>query len=85
MDKEKKIKKLEQKKLDNQEYYMSMAGHAELEELEHELYLLRHPEYIPLRSIREHVFGAKSPDKHKRPYVLSLLKKETSCENYQLP
>ena len=77
MNKEKKIKELEQKKLDNQEYYMDKNHHAELEELEHDLYLLRHPEYTPLIPIREHVFrGSIDQDNHKRPYVLSLLKKE---------
>ena len=76
MNKEQKLKELEQKKLDNQEYYMSDKGHEELEELEHQIYLLRHPVYTPLLSIREHIFNAKRLEKHKRPYVLSLLKNE---------
>ena len=73
MNKEKKLKELEQKKLNNQEYYMSNDGHEELEELEHQEYLIRHPEYTPLLPIREQIFNAKSSDKKKKSYVLSLL------------
>ena len=59
MNKDMKLKELEQKKLDNQEYYMSDKGHEALEELEHQIYLLRHPVYEPLVPIREHIFNAK--------------------------
>lgn len=75
MDKKKKLKELEQKKLENQEYYMG-AGHDELEDLEHQCYLLRHPEYTPLLPIREQIFNTKNSDEKERKYVLSLLEKK---------
>ena len=76
MNKENKLKKLEQKKLDNKEYYMSDKGHESLEELEYQMYLLRHPEFTPLLPIREHIFNTKNLKKKQRSYVLSLLKRE---------
>lgn len=69
-----RLKAIEKEINDNADYYMH-EGHQKLEDLEHQRYLLKHPEYKPLADIRNLIFKSGKEEEHQKQYILSVLNK----------